>query len=365
MRKHYLDHLRVFTILLVVIYHSFFYYNNIGANAIFAGATEYTASGKMTFAGVFQYAVYPWFMELLFVIAGISSYYALQKRTDKEFRRERTRKLLVPSTLGILCFGWITGSILVTINADKEFEMLPFAIKALIFTLSGIGVLWFCQVLFLASLLLLVVRKIERKCDPQGKFRSLCEKSNLLVVLLLFIPVWGASQILSVELISCYRFGTYFMSFFIGYYVFANDKVQEICEKWAWLLMGLGISSGVYYIYRSYGTSYVDASLLKSWYSSLFGYLMVPALIGIAKKYFNFTNNWLAFMKKESFGLYVVHITPMVIVAYLIMRFEMPIACRYLILAVSGLVGGLALEMIIKKIPIVRYVVLGIRKEKA
>jgi fucose 4-O-acetylase-like acetyltransferase len=51
------------------------------------------------------YLLYPWFMVLLFVISGMSSRYYLEKHTEKEFIRSRTRKLLVPGTIGVIVFG--------------------------------------------------------------------------------------------------------------------------------------------------------------------------------------------------------------------------------------------------------------------
>ena len=86
MRKHYLDNIRFLTIFFVVIFHVYFYYNNIGTEAMFAGLKPY--EGAVTFAGIYQYFVYPWFMLLLFVVAGISARYALEKRTERQFLKE-------------------------------------------------------------------------------------------------------------------------------------------------------------------------------------------------------------------------------------------------------------------------------------
>lgn len=81
MRKHYLDNIRFLTIFFVVIFHVYFYYNNIGTEAMFAGLKPY--EGAVTFAGIYQYFVYPWFMLLLFVVAGISARYALEKSEEE------------------------------------------------------------------------------------------------------------------------------------------------------------------------------------------------------------------------------------------------------------------------------------------
>ena len=110
MRKHYLDNIRFLTIFFVVIFHVYFYYNNIGTEAMFAGLKPY--EGAVTFAGIYQYFVYPWFMLLLFVVAGISARYALEKRTERQFLKERVDKILAPSTLGVLAFGWLGGYVI-------------------------------------------------------------------------------------------------------------------------------------------------------------------------------------------------------------------------------------------------------------
>lgn len=101
MRKHYLDNIRFLTIFFVVIFHVYFYYNNIGTEAMFAGLKPY--EGAVTFAGIYQYFVYPWFMLLLFVVAGISARYALEKRTERQFfEREGVDKSGSRRSLGVL-----------------------------------------------------------------------------------------------------------------------------------------------------------------------------------------------------------------------------------------------------------------------
>ena len=48
-------------------------------------------------------------MSLLFLLAGISARYSLQKISGKEWFKSRTRKLLVPATIGLFVFQWMTG----------------------------------------------------------------------------------------------------------------------------------------------------------------------------------------------------------------------------------------------------------------
>lgn len=164
MRKHYLDNIRFLTIFFVVIFHVYFYYNNIGTEAMFAGLKPY--EGAVTFAGIYQYFVYPWFMLLLFVVAGISARYALEKRTERQFLKESVDKILAPSTLGVLAFGWLGGYVIYLHTARGNMpESVPAFVRVIIILCCGIGALWFCHVLFVAALFLLLIRKIAGKCS--------------------------------------------------------------------------------------------------------------------------------------------------------------------------------------------------------
>ena len=85
MRKYYLDNIRWVTVVLVVIYHVLYMYNGEG---ILGGVGKITDL-NVQYYDVFLYAVYPWFMFLLFLVSGICSRYYLDNHTAKEFAKER------------------------------------------------------------------------------------------------------------------------------------------------------------------------------------------------------------------------------------------------------------------------------------
>ena len=88
MRKAYLDNIRWGTVLLVVAYHVLYIFNASGVPGGIGGFSD------VQYQDAPMYFVYPWFMVLLFVVAGMSSRYALGKLTHKDFISARTRKLL-------------------------------------------------------------------------------------------------------------------------------------------------------------------------------------------------------------------------------------------------------------------------------
>lgn len=362
MRKRYLDNIRWITIILVVIFHIFFYYNNIGTEPMFAGAAAY--NGKITFAGIFQYFVHPWFMLLLFVVAGMSAKYALQSRTNKEFLRGRVDKLLVPSTLGVLAFGWVGGYVIYLHTASANIlAETPAFVKLIIIWSSGIGALWFCHVLFLATLILILVRKIV------SKFSGNKEKTGnrfplwILFVLMYFI-LWGGSHILNMPLITAYRLGIYIPAFLFGYYVFSREDVIEKLKKNVLPLLVLAVAAGIYYISRSYGKNYTEVSVLSRWDLNLYAFLMVLLVLGAGARFLDWHNAFTDYMQRSSFGIYVFHIPVMLVINYLLVDKNLPMGAVYGIEFCGALAGSLLLYEVVRRIPVLRYWILGIRKAR-
>ena len=130
-------------------------------------------------------------MPLLFILAGISARYALEKHTAGEWFKARTRKLLVPGTIGLFVFHWMVGYFNSAVaNRTELFDGIPGVVKYVIMAISGTGPLWFIQVLWLLSLVLLLVRALDKK----DKFRTWCGKADIFWIILLGVLFWVGEQ---------------------------------------------------------------------------------------------------------------------------------------------------------------------------
>lgn len=185
-RKPYLDNIRWATVVLVVIYHVIYMFNGVQPFGVIGPFREHQ------FQDGFLYLVYPWFMALLFVVSGMSARYCLQSHTTKQFLKDKTRKLLVPSTIGLFVFQWILGLYNVKIGGGVDFSAIPKPVLYLIAVLSGVGPLWYIQMLWLFSVLLLAVRKMEK-----DRFWNFCSKAPVWSIALLVIVVYGSAQVLN------------------------------------------------------------------------------------------------------------------------------------------------------------------------
>ena len=365
-RKAWLDNIRWMTIVIVVIYHVFYYYNNIGIEPMFSGLapnpSEEGAKAAVTAPALFQYFVYPWFMLLLFVVSGMVANIVLQRKGMKAFLSERVHKLLVPSTLGILTIQWVGGYLISQNYFTSEAKaQIPGFVLYLIYCATGIGALWFCQVLFVNSLLLALIKKIDKK----NKLLELGGKANLLVLVLLTAVLVGAAQLLNAP-ITTYRMCLYPVAFLIGYYVCANENVQQVIKKYAYLFLGAGILADIAYIVKDYGSYYAYHEVQNDPVAIVAAWFMVLGILGMAQRMLNFSNGFTNYMNRAGWGIYILHINLLLLTNTLLkpVAFVLPMVVIYLIELVVGLAGSVLLWEILRRIPVIRWLLFGIRRKK-
>lgn len=355
MRNRYLDNIRWITVLLVAVFHVFFIFNNVikGFGVPFA---------EVQYQDAVMYLLYPWFMIILFIVAGVSSRYFLKKHTVKEFISSRTKKLLVPSTIGVLLFGWIQGyfSMAITGSLDDLSEV-PKPVLFMIMDLSGQSILWFAQMLWLFSMLLAFIRRFEK-----GKLFALTSKVNTPIMILLVVPLWLSGFVLNTPVITVYRFGIYTFSFFLGYFVFAHEEVIERLSKWRFVFIPVAAVLGGLYIFLHFGDNFADMPTINSIPAVAFAWAAILAIFASAKKWGNVTNKFTEFMRTRSWGLYLFHYLAMSVASYILVKYtSLPALPCYLITAVATIGGGLLLGEVISKIPFLRWCLMGISKKKA
>lgn len=356
MRKLYLDNIRWITVTIVVLYHVLYIFNGAQTFGVIGPFHEHQLQDA------FLYMVYPWFMALLFVVSGMSAKYYLENHSDKDFLKDKTYKLLVPSTIGLVVFQWTTGYMNMLIgNAFANLTAVPKPIVFVIMALSGIGPLWFIQLLWILSVILLLVRKIEK-----GRLVRLGAKAPVWLIILFVIIVYGSAQILNSPIVTVYRFGIYGFCFFVGYFCFSNDEVMDrISRLWIFfdiIAIGLGIAYTVLY----FGENYAVEPVINNVLACTFCWFAILAILSTMKKYGDNANTFSKWMTKKSWGLYVFHYLPLSVAAYVLINFapNMPTLLIYVLVTISAFAGAFALYEIVSRIPVIRFCILGIKEKK-
>ena len=301
-------------------------------------------------------------MILLFIVAGMCSRYYLEKHSVKEFVSSRTRKLLVPSTIGILTVGWVQGY--VSMSISNAFQTIPDTVPGVamyfIMSLSGTGVLWFIQMLWLFSMLLAIIKKLEK-----GKLYQLSGRINVIGLIFLSVPVYLSGLVLNTPVIVVYRFGIYGLTFLLGYFVFAHDEVMDRLSKYSVALIAAALILGGVYVVFYFGENFAVMPTVNCIPAVAYAWIACLAILASMKRWGNVMHKFAGSISKRSFGLYVFHYLPLSATAYLLHKYtNLSALPSYLLVATAAFLGSLMLFEVISRIPILRWCVLGMKKEK-
>jgi len=95
-RQYYIDWLRLFAVFLLFFFHTARIFD---PEEMFYAQSD-TPSPVLFDA--FIRSLSPWHMSLFFLLAGASSYYALRRRSGRQYVRERFKRLFIPFVFGVL-----------------------------------------------------------------------------------------------------------------------------------------------------------------------------------------------------------------------------------------------------------------------
>lgn len=326
-----MDNLKWITILWVVVFHVASMFNTCGMPlGVSPGLAAFDLAG---------YFAYPWIMPLMFLLAGMGAKYALERRTTRDFLRDRVKRLLLPllATLiliaPLLCaFTWWS----IGASFSQMAEALPLPVVCLIALLAGMGPQWFLPVLFLYTLLLLPVRRLDlgRRWGWPG----------LAVTALLF---WLASRLLP----GPDRFLAYFASFLMGYWVFSREDVLERLKGARWPLVAVAAAAFLLSLARYWGTSFSDPGFLSHPATALFAWSFCLAALGGAQVWLEKPH---PFWTDRGFTLYLFHYLPMLVTAHFTSQWGWPALGRYAVTLGAALGIPLLLHPLLCRIPPLR-----------
>lgn len=327
LRKNYIDNLRWGCILLLIPFHAAMAWNSWGeGNYIWFNSNKCLST--------FIMFISPWYMPLLFILAGMSAKYSLNKRTESDFIKERIKKLLIPFFIGMVTI--VAG---MTYYADKfnnNYSGSFFSHYGTFFTkftdLTGYdggwtpAHLWFILYLFIISILSLGIIWIQKRFFYNFSCKNIRKHQ---IYLLGMIPII-ATPILNVGEKSI---GMYMSLYLIGYYVFAEDVVIEkiaICRVWNLVIMIVADIIDIYlFIWHENDNSIVNSINSIMMYITLwFGILTI---IGFARKEFNFSNSITRYFSAHSYKIYIIHFIWIVVFQFYISKAIENIGILYII----------------------------------
>jgi len=338
MRKYYIDNIRSLCILLLFPFHTCMVFNTFGE-------PFYVFSAPVKAFSEFVIVVYPWWMTLLFTIAGISSAYALKKRSGKEYAKERVFKLLIPFIFGIVIIIPVQSYIADIFHngySGGYFEhYIIFFTKFTSLTGYDGGFTpahtWFMLYLFVISMISLPImlwyRERDKKVDGNKITMSMLLPMFILILLMTPIIELGGKSV-----------GEFLACFLLGFFILSLDEIQDKLMKYR---MQLGVSWVVLMVLRSYmHLNNVGYGLLWDIEQRILTWIGILAILGLGKRYLNFNNKFTQYFSTAAFPIYFLHQSVLVIVAFFTLKLTSIILLQFpLIIVVSFVITVLCYEI--------------------
>jgi hypothetical protein len=149
--------------------------------------------------------------------------------------------------------------------------------------------------------------------------------------------------------------------YLLGYFVFSHDEVLEKLGKVSIFMGVFAFVIGVLYVVCYYGTNYTADSCLHSLFTNIYLWIMILAILGTGYRFLNFDNRFSDYMTKNNFSFYVLHYTVVAVIGYLTVTYlNLPFVLYYVIIAIGTVIVLPILVEIIKRIPVIKRLVLGV-----
>lgn len=354
-RQNYLDNMRVLCILLLFPYHS---------AMCFSCFDKFYISGcQSKILSVFMIAVMPWWMSLLFVIAGISSFYSLKRRSAKQYLRQRAGKLLIPFLFGIIFTMPPQAYYADVFNNGYNGSFFSHYSRAFTINMNAVasdgifmlGNLWFILYLLIFSIISLPLMAWYVK--NVDKIRKRLSDFSLPVIIII-----GFVLLVFLSLIGNFdkSIGGYFTCFLLGFLLLSNEKLIERLENKCGVLLAvsvvliglrvgawlIGVDNDIYY--------YIEMKALE--------WVGVLTALGLGKKFIDKTNDVWSYLFKASFPVYLLHQFILVITAFYVVKLDILNLYQFLIITAVSLVVTFALYELLKRFRVTRFC-LGIVKK--
>jgi glucan biosynthesis protein C len=372
-RLHYLDWLRVLAILMVFLFHAVHPFD-FGDWQIKNLEQSEIITIILTLLGL-------WGMPFFFLVAGAGSWFALERRTARQYISERFKRLLIPFVVGTLLFSPIqmylewknkfqNGVLSIPFQqyVDNEFQPFnPLTLHYPGFTPGWFGFgfhLWFLAFLFFFALITLpLFRWLKSGAGKQlvSRLARLSEKRG--GILLFILPLAVVQFILEPIFPKEHDWGDFILQmcfFIVGYVLYADPRFIRALRRDRWLLLTLGllIVLGLLGMYMAElpvmawsETPYTLEFYLVHSLATGVAVCFTLTMLFVGMRFLDFTNNWLQYAQEAALPFFILHQPVIIVLAFFVVQWEASIAVKLPVVVLGAFALSIGLyETFIRRI---------------
>ena len=364
-RDIFIDYLRAFVILLVVLLHSALAYTSFSTfdyeNWVKSSAPIVDTNKFTLFDPVIGY-LDTFLMPLMFLVSGFFIISGLKRYGGGKYLIHRINRLGVPFIFAVLFIAHV--SFLPSFLASNTQSSLPYLLRFYTYDGWPIGPPWFLWVLLAFNAVIVLLHKL--KPDLLKRFNSVPRISTVfLTAFLAFFPLrliathhfWFSLGFFDLQPI---RTGLYFSCLVIGIAIGYSGTLQqtEWLNKWPiWLLIGLA-SSALYLIVNVNTTSFFSVLIISITFTAgSIGSSL--GLLGAFKKLVKKRNVFFDSLSANSFGIYIIHYAYTLWLQYFLLSLDWAPMVKLTIVFSGSVLLSWGTSELFRRIPVARRFMLA------
>jgi glucan biosynthesis protein C len=361
-RRNDIDWMRILAVLLLIPFHTARIFD------IFEPFFVKNAELSVWLSYLVIFFLSKWQMQLLFLLAGASTWYALRRRSGGQYIGERLKRLLVPFIFGTLVIvpPQMYFALLHRSNAPASYlAYYPhfFELNLDVPDYFGIGFtwahLWFILNLFVISLIALPLflslktRGGQRITAGVGAF---LERGP--AIFLLALPLPFVSFLLPE--VDGKPFFIYLLVFIYGFVLMTHAGYQRALDRNKCLALVLAlVCTAIIGAVDLSGVQFADDSpgdVLLLFVASVNLWFWLMAILGLGHRYLNADSRVLRYARDASYPFYILHQTVIVAIGFYVVGWAAGVLPKYLLIAVCSLVVSIGLyDLVVRRTNVTRF----------
>jgi len=310
-------------------------------------------------------------MSLFFILAGASTYYALQKRSGAEYIKERVKRLFIPLIFGTLVLIPPLSYLGLLNHSDYSqsfITWLPNFFHLQTADLSGyflggltVGHLWFILHLLVYSLIALPLFLYFNRDSGLQWIRRIASVLMKPAVLFLLFP---ALLVLISKFPSVLGGNPlFYITFFIlGFILMSDRRLMDKADSYRLILLLLGVVPLAGLIIMSATNSWPANipewadEIMDAYRNAFIPWFFILALLAYGRRLLNFTNRFLKYFAEGAYPIYILHQTIIVVIAFFVVQWDLGAGAKYAIIVTLSFVGTiLAYDILVRRTNATRF----------
>lgn len=367
-RIYYLDTLRVVAVLMVFLFHA--------TKAFTAGDWHImNAESSMVATVIFGAFLAPWGMPFFFLLAGAGTWFALRRRTARQFANERFKRLLIPYLVGSALFTPLQAYFEWKFSVQAEGYSGTYIQFLTVERWGGwntgisgfIGYhLWFLIFLFAFSMIalpLLLWFKGSGRSFVSWLARLWGHRGGILlfalpplIIQVIMRPVFPGAQ----------NWADFFFDLFFflsGYLIFMDERFIGAIQRDRWLvlvvgsisLLGLMVTLATGQAEDLFSNPEAPGYRLFWAFASVDAWCWSSVMLFIGRRFLDFSSQWTRYGQEAIVPFYVFHQPVIIAIAFYVIQWQVGVTVKMTFIILASFAVTIALyELVVRRLPPLR-----------